>query len=62
MKNPLDYIPQRYRAYVYFTFALIYLAFTAWLASNGDWVLAVTQFFAGLGFTMAKRHTPARQP
>ena len=59
MKNPLDYIPQKVRAYFYFAAALIYLVFTAVLMSNGDWKQAVLFVFAGLGFTMAKRHTPA---
>lgn len=58
MKNPLQFVPAKWRGWVYFLLSFAYLAYTAWLAADGDWTQALLQLAGGLGLAMAKTHTP----
>lgn len=60
--NPLDKIPARYRWVAYVVLGLVFLAWTAWQAADGDWAQAVTLFLGSLGFSTAARHVDRKEP
>lgn len=60
MNNPLALLPPAVRLYVYVVLGVLFLAFTAWQASEGDWVKAVALFLGSLGFATASSNTPKK--
>lgn len=60
--NPLTVLPAKARAYVYALLVLASLGFTAWQASDGDWVEAVSGVVSALVGAQALANTPTRDP
>lgn len=52
-KNPLTFLPARYRLAVYAVLGLVALGVSAWQAADGDWLQAVSLFLGSLGFGTA---------
>ena len=53
MKNPLTYLPAKYRLAAYCVLGLLALAVAAVQAADGDWLQAVALFLGSLGFGTA---------
>lgn len=53
MKNPLTYLPAKYRLAVYCVLGLVALAVAAVQAADGDWLQAIALFLGSLGFGTA---------
>lgn len=58
--NPLAQLPPAVRLWAYVVLGILFLAFTAWQASEGDWAKAVAYFFGSLGFATASSNTPKK--
>lgn len=52
-RNPLTFLPARYRRVAYAVLGLVALGVGAWQAGNGDWLEAVGLFLGSLGFGTA---------
>lgn len=57
-KNPLSYVPVRYRAWAYFLASFALLVWASLEAADGDWKKAIGLVLSSLVPAMAKTHTP----
>lgn len=61
-KNPLKFLPAKYRLVAYSVLGLATVALGAYQAADGDWLKAITYFLGSLGFGTAASNVDLGQP